>query len=159
MGIANRSIWRTLVDGDSGANILFRGAFDQLKMEAKHLTPVPYLVSGLNGSSSYPDGKIFLPVTIGKGRAVRSIMVEFLVVDAPSVYNVIMGRPLIHDIQGVVSTYHQTMIYVSDEGHSEKIKGSQKEARRCNHLKPSKGRCNDQDDEEEKERDRSAKKA
>ncbi|XP_021764247.1 uncharacterized protein LOC110728886 [Chenopodium quinoa] len=157
MGIANCNVWRTLVDGGSGANILFRGAFDQLKMEAKHLSPVPYPVSGFNGSSSYPDGKTLLPVTVDKGRAVRCIMVEFLVVDAPSVYNVIMGRPLIHDIQGVVLTYHQTMIYVSVEGHSERIKGSQKEARRCNHLKPSKGRRSDQDDEEEKERDHSAK--
>ncbi|XP_021752563.1 uncharacterized protein LOC110718069 [Chenopodium quinoa] len=98
------------------------------------------------------DGKVLLPVTIGKGRAVRSIMAEFLIVDAPSVYNVM------NNIQRVVSTYHQTMIYVSDEGHSEKIKGSQKEARRCNHLKPSKGRRDDQDDKEEKERDRCAKK-
>ncbi|XP_021769848.1 uncharacterized protein LOC110734098 [Chenopodium quinoa] len=128
MGIANRNVWRTLVDGSSRANILFRGAFNQLKIEAKILTPVPFPVSGFNGSSSYPDGKILFTITIGKGRAVRSIMVEFLVIDAPSVYNVIMGRPLIHDIQGVVSTYHQTMIYVSDEGHSEKLKGSQKEA-------------------------------
>ncbi|XP_021718787.1 uncharacterized protein LOC110686469 [Chenopodium quinoa] len=158
MGIANCNVWRTLVNGGSGANILFRGAFEQLKMEAKHLTPVPYPTSRFNSSSSYPDGKILLPITIGKGRAVRSIMAEFLVVDAPSMYNVIMGKPLIHDIQGVVSTYHQTMIYVSDEGHSEKIKGSQREPRRCNHLNQSRGRRSDQDDDEEKERDRSAKK-
>ncbi|XP_021732042.1 uncharacterized protein LOC110698832 [Chenopodium quinoa] len=158
LGIANRNVWRTLVDGGSGANVLFRGAFDQLKLEAKHLTPAPYPVSGFNGSSTYPDGRITLPVTIGLGRTTRSIMAEFLVVDAPSVYNVIMGRPLIHDVQGVVSTYHQTMVYVSDEGRSEKIKGSQREARRCNHLKPSKVRRDDQDDEEKKHRDRSSKK-
>ncbi|XP_021732041.1 uncharacterized protein LOC110698831 [Chenopodium quinoa] len=49
------------------------------------------------------------------------------------------------------------MIYVSDKGRSEKILGSQKEARRCNHLKPSKSRRNDKDDEEEKEKDRGTK--
>ncbi|XP_021738237.1 uncharacterized protein LOC110704737 [Chenopodium quinoa] len=152
-GIANHNVWRTLVDGGSSANILFRGAFDQLKLETKHLIPVPLPVSKFNGSSSYPDGKISLPITIGKGRATRNIMAKFLVMDVPSVYNVIMGRPLIHKIQGVVSTYHQMMIYVSDEGHSERIQGSQKEAQRCNHLKPSKSRRDDRDDEEEREMD------
>ena len=78
--------------------------------------------------------------------------------DVPSVYNVIMGRPIIHKIQGVVSTYHQMMIYVSDEGRSERIQGSQKEARRCNHLKPSKSRQDDRDDEEEREKDLCTKK-
>ncbi|XP_021756127.1 uncharacterized protein LOC110721298 [Chenopodium quinoa] len=152
--IANHNVYRTLVDGGSGANILFRKAFDQLKLESRHLTPVPNPVTGFNGSSSYPDGKILLPVSLGQDWARRSIMAEFLVVDAPSVYNVIMGRPLIHDVQGVVSTYHQSMIYVSDEGRSEKILGSQREARECNSLKPSKSRRSDKDDEEEKEKEK-----
>lgn len=125
MGIANHNVWQSLVDGGIGANILFRGAFDQLRLEAKYLTSVPYPVFEFNGSSSYlEDGKILILVTIDKGWATRNTMAEFLVVDVPSAYNMIVGRPLIHDIQWVVSTYHQTMIYVSREGHSEKIKGS-----------------------------------
>ncbi|XP_021732106.1 uncharacterized protein LOC110698910 [Chenopodium quinoa] len=152
--IANHNVYRTLVDGGSGANILFRKTFDQLKLESRHLTLVPYLVTGFNGSSSYPDGKILLPVSLGQDRARRSIMAEFLVIDAPSVYNVIMGRPLIHDVQGVVSTYHQAMISVSDEGRSEKILGNQREVRECNFLKPSKSRRNDKDDEEEREKEK-----
>ncbi|XP_021733169.1 cylicin-2-like [Chenopodium quinoa] len=81
-------------------------------------------------------------------------MTEFLVIDAPSVYNVIMGRPMIHEIQGVVSTYHQMMIYVSDAGYPERIEGSQKEARRCNYLKPSTSRSKDDDDEDEEEKEK-----
>lgn len=46
------------------------------------------------------------------------------------------------------------MIYVSDKGHSEKILGTQKEARECNFLKPSKSRRNDKDDEEVKEKEK-----
>ncbi|XP_021732714.1 uncharacterized protein LOC110699530 [Chenopodium quinoa] len=82
-------------------------------------------------------------------------MTEFLVIDAPSVYNVILGRPIIHKIQGVISTYHQLMIYVSDAGFPGRIQGSQKEAQRCNYLKPSTTRPDDGDeDEEEKEKER-----
>ncbi|XP_021773979.1 uncharacterized protein LOC110737938 [Chenopodium quinoa] len=75
-GIANHNVWRSLVDGGSGANILFRGAFDQLRLEAKHQTLVPYPVSRFNGSSLYPDGKILILVTIGKDRAAQNTMVE-----------------------------------------------------------------------------------
>ncbi|XP_021773353.1 uncharacterized protein LOC110737302 [Chenopodium quinoa] len=152
--MADHNVYRTLADAGSGANILFRKAFNQLKLKSRHLTPVPYPITGFNGSSSYPDGKILLPVSLGQDRARRSIMVEFLVIDAPSVYNVIMGRPLIHDVQRVFSTYYQAMIYVSDEGRSEKILGSQREARECNFLKPSKSRRSDKDDEEETEKEK-----
>ncbi|XP_021745282.1 uncharacterized protein LOC110711211 [Chenopodium quinoa] len=153
-GIANHNVYRTLVDGGSGANILFRKAFDQLKLESRHLTPVPYPVTRFNVSSSYADGKSLLPVSLGRDLAKQCIMAEFMVVDVPSVYNVITGRPFVHDVQGVVSTYHQTMIYVLDEGRSKKIFGSQKEARRCNHLKPSKSRRDDKNDKEEKEKEK-----
>lgn len=54
--------------------------------------------------------------------------------------------------------YHQMMICVSDEGHSERIQGSQQAARECNYLKPSKARRDDKDGEKkEKEKDRSTK--
>ncbi|XP_021727160.1 uncharacterized protein LOC110694290 [Chenopodium quinoa] len=65
-GIANHNVYRTLVDGGSGANILFRKAFNQLKLESRHLTLVPYPVTGFNGSSSYPDRKILLPISLGQ---------------------------------------------------------------------------------------------
>ena len=54
----------------------------------------------------------------------RDMMVEFLVVDVLAAYNAIIGRPLIHDAQALVSTYQLTMIYTSNKGKLEKIKGN-----------------------------------
>lgn len=34
---------------------------------------------------------------------------EFTLYDCPSVYNVIMGRGWIHEMKGIVSSYHQVM--------------------------------------------------
>lgn len=34
---------------------------------------------------------------------------KFQVIDAPSTYNVILGRPWIHEIGGVPSTYHHVI--------------------------------------------------
>ncbi|XP_021774600.1 mediator of RNA polymerase II transcription subunit 1.1-like [Chenopodium quinoa] len=49
---------------------------------------------------------------------------------------------------------HDILTISGDEGRSEKILGSQREARECNFLKPSKSRRNDKDDEEEKEKEK-----
>lgn len=36
-------------------------------------------------------------------------MVEFIIVDKPSVYNIIIGRPTLNALDAVVSTYHMAM--------------------------------------------------
>uniref|UniRef100_A0A803N8C9 Uncharacterized protein n=2 Tax=Chenopodium quinoa TaxID=63459 RepID=A0A803N8C9_CHEQI len=109
-------IKQALVDGGSSANILFSRAFDAMRMGRKYLTPVSYPVIGFNRSPVRPEGSIVLLVRMGKGPVVRDVMAEFLVIDVPSAYNTIVGRPLIHDMQAVVSTYHLTMVYVSNAG-------------------------------------------
>uniref|UniRef100_A0A803NE22 Uncharacterized protein n=1 Tax=Chenopodium quinoa TaxID=63459 RepID=A0A803NE22_CHEQI len=58
-------------------------------------------------------------------------MTKFLVVDVSLVYNAIVGRPMIHDVQAVVSTYHMPMIYVSNNGFLERVRGSRTMAREC----------------------------
>ncbi|XP_021713582.1 uncharacterized protein LOC110681765 [Chenopodium quinoa] len=124
-------IKRALVDGGSSANILFARAFDAMRIGRKYLTPVSYPVIGFNGSTVRPEGSIVLQVRMGEGPAVRDVMAEFLVIDVPSAYNAIVGRPLIHDMQAVVSTYHLTMVYVSNAGTTERVRGSQTMAREC----------------------------
>ncbi|XP_021748588.1 uncharacterized protein LOC110714389 [Chenopodium quinoa] len=124
-------IKRALVDGGSSANILFARVFDAMRIGRKYLTPVSYPVIGFNGSTVRPEGSIVLQVRMGEGPAVRDVMAEFLVIDEPSAYNAIVGRPLIHDMQAVVSTYHLTMVYISNVGTTEHVRGSQTMAREC----------------------------
>uniref|UniRef100_A0A803N5K1 Uncharacterized protein n=1 Tax=Chenopodium quinoa TaxID=63459 RepID=A0A803N5K1_CHEQI len=95
-------IKRALVDGGSSANILFARAFDAMRIGRKYLMPVSYKVIGFNGSTVKPEGSIALQVRVGEGPAVKDVMAEFIVIDVPSAYNTIIGRPLIHDIQAVV---------------------------------------------------------
>nr|XP_021860959.1 uncharacterized protein LOC110799981 [Spinacia oleracea] len=129
--IANFPVKRILVDGGSSANIIFWEAFVQLKIDEKELTRVNYPVIGFSGATVFPEGSIRLPVQIGEGRAARDLMVDFLVIKVPAAYNVIVGRPFIHDAQAVVSTYHLTMIYMSNFEKAERIRGSQDSARSC----------------------------
>uniref|UniRef100_A0A803N5K0 Uncharacterized protein n=1 Tax=Chenopodium quinoa TaxID=63459 RepID=A0A803N5K0_CHEQI len=117
-------IKRALVDGRSSANMLFARAFDAIRIGRKYLMLVSYPVIGFNGSTVRPEGSITLQVRVGEGPAVRDIMAEFLVIDVSSAYNAIIGRPLIHDIQAVVSTYHLPMVYLTNAGRTERVRGS-----------------------------------
>ncbi|XP_057248568.1 uncharacterized protein LOC130590366 [Beta vulgaris subsp. vulgaris] len=129
--ISNCLVHRILVDGGSSANILYLSTFEKLMIGREYLKPVRYPVIGFTGASVTPEGLVSLPVRIGDGNEVRDVMTEFLVVDVPGAYNAIVGRPLIHDVQGIVSTYHLTMLYVTNEGTTAKLRGNQEAAKSC----------------------------
>ena len=57
-------------------------------------------------------------------------MVEFIVVDRPSVYNVIMGRPTLNALKAVVSTYHLAMKFPTESGVGV-FRGNQEGVRKC----------------------------
>ncbi|XP_056698193.1 uncharacterized protein [Spinacia oleracea] len=154
MDLNNHNVHRVLVDGGSAVNIIFRNCFEQLILEEgeKSLTKVSYPLIGFNGSAGIPRGKITLPVTIGQGLAARNIREEFLVMDCDSVYNVIMGRTMIHKIQAIPSTYHQMMMYVLDVGFAERIKGDQEVARSTCHTTIQKPKLGDSPEEEDEKK-------
>ncbi|XP_056694879.1 uncharacterized protein [Spinacia oleracea] len=129
--IANFPVKRCLIDGGSSANIIFWEAFTQLNIDHGELARVNYPVIGFSGANVYPEGSIRLPVLVGRGVSARDLMVDFLVIKVPAAYNVIIGRPFIHDAQAVVSTYHLTMIYLSNLERTERVHGSQETARSC----------------------------
>ncbi|XP_057247518.1 uncharacterized protein LOC130589905 [Beta vulgaris subsp. vulgaris] len=107
---------------------LYKETFEKMGFDETCLKPVSYPVIGFTGASVVPEGTVKLAVKIGEGSRSKDLMVEFLVVDVPAAYNAIIGRPLIHDAQAVVSTYHLTMIYTSNDGNprkSEAIKSRQ----------------------------------
>jgi hypothetical protein len=56
--------------------------------------------------------------------------VEFLVVDCPSAYNVIIGRPTLNKLRVVTSTYHLIVRFPTEHSIGE-LKGDQATAREC----------------------------
>ncbi|XP_021864795.1 uncharacterized protein [Spinacia oleracea] len=131
LDIANSDVNRVLIDGGSSANIIFWEAFKQSHISEEELTRVNYPVVGFSGSTMYPKGSIRLPVRIGDRSEARDLMVDFLSIKVSAAYNVIIGCPFIHDAQAIVSTYHLTMIYMSNLERPTKIRGSQEAARSC----------------------------
>ncbi|GMN48524.1 hypothetical protein TIFTF001_017697 [Ficus carica] len=105
-------------------------AFSRLKIEGAALTPARTPLYGFSGECDRAAGTVSLPVTIGDGPERVTRMVEFIVVDRPSVYNVILGRPTLNAIKAVVSTYHLAM-KVPAEGGVGVFRGNQEGARKC----------------------------
>ncbi|GAV77041.1 hypothetical protein CFOL_v3_20513, partial [Cephalotus follicularis] len=84
---------RILIDSGSSADILYKHAFDQLRIPADQLRPVKTPLLGFAGEMVHPLGSIYLSVVAGMAPCQTQVQMTFLVVDTPSPYNAIVGRP------------------------------------------------------------------
>ncbi|GAV67170.1 hypothetical protein CFOL_v3_10679, partial [Cephalotus follicularis] len=84
---------RILIDSGSSANILYKHAFDQLRIPADQLKPVETPLVGFTGETIHPLGSINLSVVAGTTPRQTQVEMTFLVVDTSSPYNAIVGRP------------------------------------------------------------------
>ncbi|XP_056690256.1 uncharacterized protein [Spinacia oleracea] len=124
--IGNALIKRILIDNASSANVLFLEALQEMGLEEKNIVRRSTVLVGFSGESLRTVGEISLP-TYTEG---VNIMTKFNVVDCPSAYNVILGRPWIHKMKVVPSTYHQSIKFPTKWGVME-IKGQQRDAKKC----------------------------
>ncbi|GAU51417.1 hypothetical protein TSUD_88720 [Trifolium subterraneum] len=130
--MANFDVRRILVDQGSSCDIMYSGLFKVLQLTDENL--VPYVGSdlqGFNGSTTKPWGYVDLIVTFGENKAMKSVKVKFLVVDCPSMYNCIIGRPTLAELFAVSSTIHLKLKYYTKDGQVATINGDIEAARRC----------------------------
>ena len=114
------------MDSGSSSNIIFHSVYTDLGLEPKALTRKATPLVGFSGEVKQTLGEVLLPVYAeGINQATK-----FLVVDCPSSYNVILGRPWIHDMGVVPSTLHQLVKFPTPWG-IKTIKGDQENSRSC----------------------------
>ena len=87
---------RVLVDNGSLVDIIYLSAFQQLKVDPKILRPFESPLVNFSGDKVYPWGIITLTVMVGSYPFQVTNKYNFLVVDSPLSYNVIMGRPTLN---------------------------------------------------------------
>jgi hypothetical protein len=85
------------------------------EVQAK-LVPASGPLVGFAGESVYQKGQITLSVTLGTTPQQRMVEMNFLVVKASSLHNIIIGRPGMWALGGVVSTIHATMKFPTPKG-------------------------------------------
>ena len=96
---------RVLVDNKSSTDIIYLSAFRQVKVDLKRLLPFKSPLVSFSGDKVYPRGIVTLMVTIGSYPLQVTNKHNFLVIDSPSSYNVILGRPTLNCWKVVTSTY------------------------------------------------------
>ena len=128
IAIANCNVRRVLIDNGSSCNILFFSALQAMVIDLESIARQTTILTGFIGESKTTMGEVTLPVYAeGINKQVR-----FLVVKVISGYNVILGKPWIHDMKAVPSIYHQSLKFPTGKGVKE-IKGEQRLARECYH--------------------------
>ncbi|XP_073152143.1 uncharacterized protein [Henckelia pumila] len=83
-----------------------------------------------SGHAIRPVGLVNLPLTLGKSNARKTKIVSFIVLDTPSAYNAILGRPAMTTFMAVASALHKKMKFpVGNE--VDEVQGDQVIARKC----------------------------
>ncbi|KAJ9541697.1 hypothetical protein OSB04_028203, partial [Centaurea solstitialis] len=113
--IGNCSTKRVLTDGGISANVIFADTLTIMGIERSNIIRRTTTLVGFNGDTTNTIGEITLPVfTKGINKPTK-----FNVIDRQSAYNAILGRPWIHDMKAVPSTYHQKIKFPSPWGVQE----------------------------------------
>ncbi|XP_073129997.1 uncharacterized protein [Henckelia pumila] len=96
-----------------------------MDLQGYELSPVKTALYGFAEHTVQPQGEMLLPITLGLGDEKRTVMKRFTLVEAPSSYNIILGRPTMNAFRAVASDYHQNIKFPVGE-----VRGDQPSSRR-----------------------------
>ena len=101
--VANKTIHKVLVENGSSADIIFASAFDKMGIRREKLELDNTHLQGFSGERVLPLGSIQLVLTLGDSPCQAT---RFLIVDALSAYNILLGRPSLNAIRAIPSACH-----------------------------------------------------
>ena len=122
MTIADFITRRVLIDNGSSADIIYLPTYQQMKIDKERLKPIDIPLVRFTGDKVKPSRVVSLVIEASTYPKQVRASVEFLVVDYPSVYNVIIGRPTLNKLRAITSTYHLFVRFPTEHG-IEELKG------------------------------------
>ncbi|KAJ8425244.1 LOW QUALITY PROTEIN: hypothetical protein Cgig2_015851 [Carnegiea gigantea] len=96
MKVASAIARRILIDTASSVDIITWDCLKKLKYLRREIIPLVHPVLGFRGQEVNPTGMIRLPLRFGDKTKAKNLEVDFLVVDVPTTYNIILERPTLH---------------------------------------------------------------
>ncbi|KAK4393855.1 hypothetical protein Sango_1856300 [Sesamum angolense] len=102
-------------------------------------------LTGFSGEMIEPLGEVMLPLSLGSLPKRSTKMIKFLVVKAPSAYNIILGRPSLNLFRVIASTFHMKLKFPTLVGVGEVV-GDELMAKVCyvNILKRSRNKAREE---------------
>ncbi|GJS50812.1 reverse transcriptase domain-containing protein [Tanacetum coccineum] len=108
---------RVYVDEGSSVEVMFEHCFENLPAKVKAgLRETRTDLVGFAGEVAKPLGKIDLEVCFGNEGLSRRTSMKFIVIRAPSPYNVILGRPGLKVLHAIPSTIHSMIKFPTPKG-------------------------------------------
>jgi len=107
------TIRKTLVDQGSSGDIVYWKTFKAMRIPEAEMVPYDDHVVGFSGERVGTKGYIELYTTFGQEKSCKTIRIWYLVIDANTSYNILLGRPSISRLMAIVSTHHLEMKFPS----------------------------------------------
>jgi hypothetical protein len=114
--ISNYNIHKVLIDIGSSADILFMGTSEKMAIDKGRILPMTASLVGFSGEKVRPMGAISFLVTVGFELVQLTVMIDFIIVNKPSAYHAIIGRPALNALRAVVSTPYLAMKFPTKLG-------------------------------------------
>jgi len=106
---AGRKVHRVLVGQGSSADVMFWPTFNKLQLSPDQLRAYTVCLYGFAGDQVEVYGYLELRTTFTDGTASPTENIRYLVVNADSAYNILLGRPALNRLRGVSSTRHMKL--------------------------------------------------
>lgn len=120
--IARSQVRKVLVDQGSSTNILYWKTFTQMEISEDAIMPFNEQIVGFAGERVDTRGDVDLRTSLGVDKNAKELKVRFLLVDAETLYNVLLGRPCLNAFGAIVSTPHLALKYPSDDGEVHTVR-------------------------------------
>ncbi|XP_016164607.1 uncharacterized protein LOC107607142 [Arachis ipaensis] len=125
------TVKKVLLDLGSSADVLFYSTFKKMHFNDNALQPSPRELVGFSGEKVSVSGYIWLRTTFGEPPHTKTLDIQFLVVDCPSPYNIILGRPSLNTFGAIVSTVHLCVKFPLQDNTVGTVYADHKKARQC----------------------------
>ncbi|CAL8150708.1 unnamed protein product [Prunus armeniaca] len=128
--ITDYDVGRVLIDTGSSVNVIFADAFRGLgiadNMVNRQITPL----LSFSGDLVQPVGSVSLPIAFGIFPRKTMTYDQFLIVDYPTAYNVIVGQTVLTRVKAHLSPHMLLMKFPTSNGTGI-VRGDQLSARTC----------------------------
>jgi len=128
MKVARAIIRRILIDTECSTDIITWDCLTKLKHLRREIIPLVHPILSFGGQEVNPKRVIRLRLCFRDKAKTRNIEVDFLVVDVPMAYNVILERPTLHKVKAIIASYLLQLQFEADDGSVGKLQGDQRMA-------------------------------